>query len=107
MPRGSRRGVNVFPVFHGIDTVSIHVDNQGLSAKSVSSFWYISTPRERRADASSQAMKMCGQALAVATGSHVGVLAEDSSLIASFNTVLLLSSLEWVTVYISGSFEEL
>lgn len=52
-------------------------------------------------------MKMCGQALAVATGSHVAGLAEDDSLIASYNTVLLLSSLEWVTVYISGRFEEL
>lgn len=30
-----------------------------------------------------------------------------NSLTASFNTVLLLSSLEWVTVYISSRFEEL
>lgn len=49
---------------------------------------------------------MCGQALAVAQATYWGV-GKGNSFIASFNTVLLLSSLVWVTVYVSSRLEEL
>lgn len=51
-------------------------------------------------------MKMCGQALAMSQATMVGCWQRKLPY-SKFQHSLLLSSLEWVTVYISRRFEEL